>query len=300
MQTVQLGNAGPHISRLIYGAWRLAASADTSSTATLRKIHACLDQGITTFDHADIYGGSTCEALFGAALAAEPSLKQRLQIVTKCGIMPPSPMYPERRVKHYDTSASHITASVNTSLKHLGVDVIDVLLIHRPDPLMDHEETGRCLDQLVQAGKVRAVGVSNFKPWDGELLQSAMQTPLTVNQVEVSLLTQDIFTNGDLAFNRRKGLATMAWSPLAGGALFGDSIAAQRLRPLLHALADTAGVGTDAVALAWLLAHPAGILPVVGTNNESRVRALSDCFKVRLDRQDWFALYAAASGKDVP
>lgn len=299
MDTVLLSPQGPRLSRLIYGAWRLSESEDTSTGATLKKIHACLEQGITTIDHADIYGGYSCETLFGAALKQEPALKKKIQIVTKCGIMLKSSVFPNRRVKHYDTSAAHITASVHASLKNLGVEVIDVLLLHRPDPLMDAAETGECLDRLVSSGKVRAAGVSNFKPWDCELLQANMRTPLVTNQLEISLLAQDAFVNGDLAFASRKSMAAMAWSPLGGGTLFGDAPAALRVRPLLKELAKASGVSMDAVALAWLLAHPAGILPVAGTNNLGRIQALSDCFKVKLDREAWFELSEAALGHEV-
>lgn len=300
MHSISLGAAGPDISRLVYGVWRLAASADTSVATTLRKIHACLDQGITTFDHADIYGDYRCEQLFGDALKTAPELKSRLQIVTKCGIMLKSGVYPERRVKHYDTSAAHIRASVDASLGHIGVDVIDLVLLHRPDPFMDHLDTGRCLDQLVASGKVRAVGVSNFQPWDCELLQSAMQTPLATNQLEISLLARSPFTDGSLAYLQRKGVPPMAWSPLAGGALFGDGAAAQRVRPELQRLADRFGTDLDAVAVAWLLAHPARIVPVVGTNDLGRIQALGDAFKVQMDRETWFALYTLAAGAELP
>ncbi|WP_394788935.1 aldo/keto reductase family oxidoreductase [Rhodoferax sp.] len=300
MHSISLGAGGPDISRLVYGVWRLADSADTSVAATLRKIHACLDQGITTFDHADIYGNYRCEQLFGNALKTAPELKSRLQIVTKCGIMLKSGVYPQRRVKHYDTSAAHIRASVDASLGHIGVDQIDLLLLHRPDPFMDHQETGRCLDDLVASGKVRAVGVSNFQPWDCELLQSAMQTPLATNQLEISLLAQSVFTDGQLAYLQRKAIAPMAWSPLAGGTLFGDGAAAQRVRPALQRLAAQFGVGLDAVAVAWLLAHPARIVPVVGTNDLGRVQALGDAFKVQLDRETWYELYTLAAGAEVP
>ncbi len=300
MHSISLGPTGSDISRLVYGVWRLADSADSTPSATLRKIHACLDQGITTFDHADIYGDYRCEQLFGDALRAEPALRQQLQTITKCGIMLQSPAYPARRVKHYDTSAAHIRASVDTSLQRIGVDRIDLLLLHRPDPFMDHVETGRCLDALVASGKVRSVGVSNFQPWDCDLLQSAMQTRLAVNQIELSLLAQSPFTNGQLAYHQQRQQPVMAWSPLGGGALFGDSAAAQRVRPALQRHADQHGVGLDAVAVAWLLAHPARIVPVVGTHNMNRIAALGDAFKVPLDRESWFELATLAAGVEVP
>ena len=198
----------------------------------------------------------------GAAFRAAPGLRDKVELVTKCDIVAPVGKYATARVKHYDTSAAHIRASVDASLSSMATDRIDLLLIHRPDPLMDHYETGAALDALVAEGKVRAVGVSNFRPWDWDLLQSAMTTKLCTNQVELSLLARDAFNNGDLAHLQRLGVPPMAWSPLAGGALFGEGDAAMRLRPHLERHAKVQGVGTDAVAVAWLLrpsrAHLAG------------------------------------------
>lgn len=297
---VSLSPALPAFSRLVYGVWRLGDDADTSAQHTLRKIHHCLDQGISTFDHADIYGDYRCEALFGEALRAEPALRQRIQVVTKCDIMLLSGQFPARRVKHYDTSPAHINASVERSLQRIGIERIDLLLIHRPDPFMDADATGGCLDALVASGKVGAVGVSNFSPADWALLQSRMTQPLVTNQIELSLLQRSAFTDGQLAHLQQHRVRPMAWSPLGGGALFGDGDAAQRLRPLLQRLADAHGVGPDAVALAWLLAHPSGILPVVGTNKLDRIARLHDAGKVVIDRETWFELWTAAEGREVP
>ena len=211
---------GLRLSRLVYGLWRVGDDADTSAAHVQAKIEACLAQGITSFDLADIYGGYTAEAIFGAALHAAPGLRDRMEIVTKCGIVAPVGRHAAARVKHYDTTAGHIRASVEASLRDLHTDRIDLLLIHRPDPLMDHVETGEALDALVASGKVAAVGVSNFRPWDLTLLQSAMETRLATNQIELSLLHTAPFVDGDLAFLQERGLAPMAWSPLAGGRLF--------------------------------------------------------------------------------
>ncbi|MEC9198524.1 MAG: aldo/keto reductase, partial [Pseudomonadota bacterium] len=169
-------------SRLVYGMWRIGDDPDTSAAHVRAKIDACLDQGITTLDQADIYGDYTAEAVLGQALKADPALRQRLEIVTKCDIVAPCGKYADVACKHYDTSAAHIAASVESSLRDLGTDYIDLLLIHRPDPLMDHDETGGALDALIKAGKIRAAGVSNFRPWDVELLQSAMTNRLVTNQ----------------------------------------------------------------------------------------------------------------------
>lgn len=286
------------VSRIVYGMWRLADDADRSEVHVRVKIEACLEQGITTFDQADIYGDYESESVLGAALKDAPHLRAEMEIVTKCDIMLTSGKYPDRRVKHYDTSAAHITASVEASLRHMHTEIIDVLLLHRPDPLMDHYETGRALDDLVASGKVLAVGVSNFRPHDWTLLQSAMEQPLVTNQIELSLLATDAVTNGDLAFLQERGRVPMAWSPLAGGRLFAPENAG--LLAALDGIGRAQGVDATAVAVAWLLAHPARILPVMGTNNPDRIRALGDATRVEIDRETWFDLYTRAIGHEVP
>ena len=288
---------GLSFSRLVYGMWRLADDSDTSVKHVDAKINAALDQGITTFDQADIYGGYTAEAVMGTAIKANPSLRQRMEIVSKCDIVIDAGRHSGARVKHYNTRAAHITASVDASLSEMGVDEIDVLLVHRPDPLMDHHETGPALDALVDAGKVRAVGVSNFRPWDWNLLQSAMRHPLVTNQIELSLKHIQPFTNGDLAFHQQHGHVVMAWSPLGGGDLM---TASNELTHRLDSIATRCGVDRAAVATAFLLAHPAKIAPVLGTNSLDRISAISAAETVQLDRQDWFSLYEAALGSEVP
>ena len=297
MERVTLGN-GLTVSRLVYGLWRLGDDADTSPAHVQRKVEACLRQGITTMDHADIYGGYAGEAIFGGALKAAPHLRDQIEIVTKCGIVAPMGRHAGARVKHYDTGRAHITASVETSLRDMAIERIDLLLIHRPDPMIDPWETGAVLDELVASGKVRAVGVSNFRPHDLSLLQSAMTNRLVTNQIELSLLETAAFTNGDLASLMERRLHPMAWSPLGGGRLFGGD--ATPLTAKLTDIARAQGVNEGAVAIAWLLAHPAKILPVLGTNALSRIAAISEALRVEIDRQAWFELYTAAKGQEVP
>jgi predicted oxidoreductase len=285
------------LSRLVYGMWRLGDDDNTSPAHVQAKIEACLAQGITSFDQADIYGGYTAEAILGAALRAAPGLRGQMEIVTKCDIVAPVGRHAGARVKHYDTSAAHITASIEASLREMGIETIDLLLIHRPDPLMDHHETGAALDAAVASGKVRSVGVSNFRPWDMRLLQSAMKVPLATNQIELSLLAHDGFTNGDVAFHQEHGQPIMAWSPLAGGQLLAQSDAGLRAR--LDQIGAEFGVDWSAVAVAWLLRHPARILPVLGTNSLARIASISDAMKVHLDRVTWFELYSLALGREV-
>lgn len=295
MQRVKLSDA-LELSRLVYGMWRLGDDSDTSVGHVEAKIQACLDQGITTFDQADIYGGYTAEAVLGNALRANPGLRQKMEIVTKCDIVAPVGRYADAKCKYYDTSRAHIVKSVETSLTEMAIDHIDLLLIHRPDPFMDHHETGAALDEVVASGKVGAVGVSNFRPWDWTPLQSAMKTQLVTNQIEISLGEISPFTNGDLAFHQQLGQPVMAWSPLGGGLLMAGN-------PPVGIVADEIaaefGVDRAAVAVAFLLAHPAGILPVLGTNNLNRIGRISDALKVNLDRETWFRLYQAALGHEV-
>jgi predicted oxidoreductase len=295
MERVEIA-PGLSFSRMVYGMWRLGDDADTSAAHVRAKIAACLEQGITTMDQADIYGGYMAEEILGAALKGT-DLRERIEIVTKCDIVAPVGRHAAAPVKYYDTSRAHIMASVEQSLRLMGVDHLDLLLIHRPDPMMDAAETGAALDEIVTSGKVRAVGVSNFRPWDWELLQSAMSTRLVTNQIEISLSAHESLTNGDLAFLQRMGVPVMAWSPLGGGSLMAGGNPA--LAVMLRELADAAGVAPSAVAVAWLLAHPAQILPVMGTNRLDRIAALSEAMRVPMDRPTWFRLYTAALGREV-
>ena len=296
MQRIDI-TSGLSFSRIVYGMWRIGDDADTSPRNVQAKIEACLEQGITTMDQADIYGGYTAEAILGGGLREATWLRDKIEIVTKCGIVAPAGRHSAARVKHYDTSAKHINESVEASLRDMNTDRIDLLLVHRPDPMLDPEETGEALDALVASGKVRSVGVSNFRPWDFSLLQSNMTEELVTNQIEISLAETSSFTNGDLAYLQERDLPIMAWSPLGGGSLMGKK---GPLSEALEHIAKENGVDAAAVAVAWLLAHPAKILPVMGTNNLARIATISQASKVEMDRQTWFELYTLANGREVP
>ena len=296
MERVDLG-IGLSMSRIVYGMWRLTDDTDTSPVHVQAKIETCLAQGITTIDQADIYGGYMAEEVLGKALKGT-ALRDKIEIVTKCNIVAQAGRHAMAQVKYYDTSRAHIIASVDASLRLMGVDYIDLLLIHRPDPMMDHLETGSTLDDIVSTGKIRAVGVSNFRPWDIDLLQSAMKSPIVANQIEISVLHYKPFTNGDIAFLQQRGITPMAWSPLAGGALF--DTANKSLLEALAKVAERLESDVTSVAVAWLLAHPARILPVMGTNNLERIAAFSKATSLIIDRQTWYEIYTAALGEDVP
>ena len=286
------------ISRLVYGMWRIGDDTDTSPAHIRAKIDACLAQGITTIDQADIYGDYGAEALLGAALKDSPALRDQIEIVTKCGIVAPVGRFADKSVKYYDTSAAHIQQSVDSSLQLMAIEQIDVLLIHRPDPFMDHQETGDALDRIIASGKVKAVGVSNFKPHDWNLLQSAMTTRLVTNQIELSVMAINAFTNGDLAHLQKIGIPPMAWSPLGGGALFGNPTPAVAV--VLQRVARRLETDIATLAMAWLMAHPAGVIPVAGTNSLERIKTLGRATELSIDRETWFEIYTAALGTDVP
>ena len=295
MERISL-NKEVSLSRIVYGMWRLGDDENTSPDHVRAKIDASLDQGITSFDQADIYGGYEAEEILGNALSGS-ALRNKMEIVTKCDIIAPVGRYADARVKYYDTSRAHIMASVDHSLRLMGIDHIDLLLIHRPDPLMDHHETGAALDEVIASGKVRSVGVSNFRPYDWELLQSAMKNQLVTNQIELSVLAHDSFVNGDVAFHQRIGTPLMAWSPLAGGALFSGNH--PDVMSVLSNVASQNNVDETAVAIAWLLAHPSRILPVLGTNSLERIKGMSAALDVKMDRQTWYEIYTAALGREV-
>ena len=279
-----------------------------------RALDAALDGGVTVFDHADIYAGGRSEEVFGQWLAARPGVRDRLVLQTKCGIRfrDDPPGAPPR----YDASYEHVVASVDGSLRRLGVEAVDVLLLHRPDPLMDPGEVAHAFSTLRAAGKVRAFGVSNYSAAQVDLLAQALAAPLVANQVQLSLLHRDAIDAG-VEVNRtgddsqaaglvdacwQRGLRVQAWSPVAGGALGRDSLepALHPLRDLVGDLAGSYGTTPSGVLLAWLLRHPARIQPVVGTTTPDRIAAACAAAGVRLSREDWYRLFVTARGGELP
>lgn len=263
-------------------------------------IGTVLDLGITSFDHADVYGDYGVEEAFGDALALQPAHRDRMQLISKVGVQRVSPGNPGVWHMHYDLSGAHILATVEASLRKLRTDRLDLLLLHRPDPLMRAEEVAEAFDRLQAAGKVLHFGVSNFPASRVRALQRVLAQPLLVNQVEISLERPDAVWDGTLDSCQELGLTPMAWSPLGGGGLFRDDPARAGLRQALREVADAYGAAPDQIALAWLLAHPAGIRCVVGTGRLDRLRGAVGAQSIQLDRQNWYKLLAAAEGKPVP
>jgi predicted oxidoreductase len=298
---ISLSKHGPEVSRIVHGLWRLA-EWNKSKREIVDLIHGCLAEGITTFDHADIYGDYTCEDRFGAALAEAGIDRSAIQLVTKCGIKLVSSNRPHHRVHGYDTSCSHIIASVENSLRSLRTDYIDLLLIHRPDMLMDPREINEAFVRLRQSGKVHYFGVSNFVPAQFEMLASKMDVPLVTNQIEYSVLNLDAHADGSIDLCQKLEICPMAWSPLGGGRLFRDkSERAKRLRESLTRIGrDLGGASVDQVAVAWILKHPVKFVPVVGTGNPARIQKAVEALNLDLSTDQWFEIRFASLGQDVP
>ncbi|MBA4176903.1 MAG: oxidoreductase [Leptothrix sp. (in: Bacteria)] len=258
-----------------------------------------LDLGITTFDHADIYGGYAVEAMFGAAFATSPGLRDRLQIVGKCGIKLVHSQRPGHAIKSYDSSRAHVLASVDASLQALRTDRLDLLLIHRPDLLMDPEELGETFRELLAAGKVLHFGLSNHTP--GQLALLRRRHPLVTNQIEFSPLQMRALADGTLEQCVDLGLRPMLWSPLAGGRLLtGTDEQALRVRAVLQALGDARGVPVATMAYAWLMRHPSRPVPITGSGRLQALREAAAAVDVKISAEDWYRVWQASIGHQVP
>lgn len=285
------------LSPIVAGAWRLAEWQWTPQQR-LAWIEGNLDIGVTSFDHADIYGGYSVEALFGEALALRPALRARMQLVSKCGIKLVTPARPGHHVKHYDTSAAHVRKSVEQSLQALRTDHLDLLLIHRPDALTDFDELADALEALRREGKVRYFGVSNFAPH--QLAPLHRRFALATHQIELSPLHPEALHDGVLDQCQDLGLRPMIWSPLAGGRIFtADDERARRLRATLEVMAGELGVSVTTLVIAWVQRHPSQPLPILGSRRIEVARDAMAALALRLDAQQWWRVWTAAAGHEV-
>lgn len=286
------------LSPIVAGLWRLH-EWNLDLAGRLRWIEQAVDIGITSFDHADIYGGYGNEALFGDALAAAPGLRDRLQIVTKCGIRLVSPSRPAHAVKSYDSSAAHVVASVENSLRALRTDRVEVLLIHRPDLLMDADELAATFERLKAAGKVLAFGVSNHPASTFAMLHR--RHALVTHQVEYSPLQMKALADGTLEQAADLGLRPMIWSPLGGGRLFtADDEQARRVRQALGDIAARHGVSLATAAYAWVLRHPSRPHPITGSRRIDALREAVAALALQLSSEEWYAVWQASMGHPVP
>lgn len=297
LQQQTIAPQGPLFSPLIVGYWRLLEWGMTPQQV-VGFIEHHLSLGITTVDHADIYGDYGCEAAFGAALRLAPELREKLQIVTKCGIA--TRAKPEHKIGHYITEASHILRSAENSLQHFNTDYLDLLLIHRPDPLMDADEIAEAFMDLHQSGKVRHFGVSNFTASQFTLLQSRLPFSLVTNQLEISPLEQSSILDGTLDQCQQQRMRPMAWSCLGGGRLFNDPLYQPLRDELEQVKRETDATSIEQVVYAWVMKLPSRPLPIIGSGKATRVADAVGACNLTLDRQQWFRLRKAAIGSDVP
>jgi predicted oxidoreductase len=288
---------GPALSRIVAGMWRMS-EWDMAPQQRLAFIEQCLELGVTSFDHADIYGGYGVEALFGEALALKPALRERMQIVSKCGIKLLSPNRPGHTIQHYDTTAAHITASVENSLRQLRTDYLDLLLIHRPDPLMDFDEMAATFTRLRGEGKVKHFGVSNFSRHQFEALNRRIA--LATNQVEFSPLHLAPMFDETFDGLQDLGVAPMIWSPLGGGRLFsGGDAAGERLRAVIQQVADEVQRPFASVVFAWIMQLPCKPVPLTGSGRIAAIEEAVQATQFTLSRQQWFEILRAARGHEV-
>ena len=314
MQTITLGESSLECSRLAYGCWRVTGVITHPPIDNEREkrgydaITAAYEAGYTMFDLADIYSEGLVEEVFGRTLKGVPGMRDNIAVTTKCGIRQEGD--PDKGSPHrYDLSRDHIVRSCEASLKRMDIDCIDLYLLHRPDYLMEQEEIAKAFDELKRAGKVREFGVSNFTVDQLDHLQAACPMKLICNQVEISLFHYDALEDGSLDYYQRHGVTPLAWSPLAQGKLGSKApvsfhnvnhLQEQTVRDALHVVALQEECCPTAIALAWLLRHPAGIVPVIGSTNPEHIREATKATDLLLSPEEWYRLMAAAAGKPLP
>lgn len=323
MKTIHLGNTPLEVSRIAYGCMGIGRSWDRAEPLgeqtkrdAVKAIRTALDEGVNFFDHADIYCWGKSEEAFAAIWAEVPNLREKIIVQSKCGIVMEGAR-PESTVGQFDFSYEHITRSVEGILKRLQTDYLDVLLLHRPDPLVEPEEVGRAFDDLHSSGKVRYFGVSNHTAGQIRLLKKHLNQPLVANQLELSLLHLHLFDEGvvfnqeamhgegTLEYCRQHHITIQAWGPLKSGAVItGEddppSQAARDVAQLIGEMAQAKGVSKEAIALAWLLKHPAKIQPIIGTTKPERIKAACEADRVELTRDEWYRLFIAGRGERMP
>ncbi len=295
MEKIYLSDAGPKVSPAIYGFHRWGIEDPITEAAIEKTVNLCLELGINTFDHADSYGNYQCEAIFGKLINQKSFKREDLVLFTKCGVNIPGANKPGIRVKYYDTSKAHIIKSVDQSLRNLRTDYIDIFLLDHLDPLSNLEETAITLTALKDAGKVKNIGVSNFSVFQHQLLAAYLRIPIVTNYIELNLLQTAALDNGQLDYIKQRYMRPLASSPLAAGRIEnGTDEVAVRVRRKLTEIAAKYQADIESIAVAWLV--KLGALPLIGTLSEQRIRNIANAFKIDLDKQDWYELYAVSKG----
>ncbi|WP_041537464.1 aldo/keto reductase [Pseudopedobacter saltans] len=292
MEKIYLSDAGPKVSPAIYGFYRWNEVGSETSAEMEKIVNLCLDLGINTFDHADIYGDYGVEELFGDLIAKKSFKREDIVLFTKCGLRTPSTKHPEVRLDHLDTSAKHIIDSVENSLKKLKTDYIDIFLLNHLDPIANLEETASALLKLKTSGKVKNIGITNFSVFEHQLLASYLNIPIVTNHIELNLLNTTALDSGQIDYIKQRYMRPLASAPLAEGRIAnGTDALATKVRAKLEKIAPKYNVDIESLAVAWLV--KLGALPLIGTKNEQRIRNIVASFSIDLDRQDWYELYQA-------
>jgi predicted oxidoreductase len=289
------------LSRIIHGYWRLD-SWNYSNNEIINLINQCVDIGVTSFDHADIYGNHSNELIFGDALKKISGVRNKIQIITKCGIKIASNKFPDRNIGTYDYSYDHIISSVEQSLKNFNTDYIDLLLLHRPAPLLNPHEVAKAFTHLEKSGKVLNFGVSNFTPEQYSMLQKFTDQKLVTNQVEISPYCIEHFNNYNMDFFIKEQIKPMSWSPLAGGKLLLPTDAkSRRINKVLSEISAELSIkNIDTIIYSWLLKHPAGIMPIVGSSKIERVKNAVEALNIEISDEQWYRIYTASTGAGLP
>jgi predicted oxidoreductase len=296
MQKIYLSDAGPKVSPAIYGFYRWNGNLCSTVDAMEKIVNLCLELGINTFDHADIYGAYQCEESFGKIIHRKSFKREDIVLFSKCGLVEPDPGLPDVRIKHYNTSKEHILKSVDNSLRKLKTDYLDIFLLNHPDPISNLEETAICLQRLKEAGKIKNIGVVNFSVFQHQLLASYLRTPIVTNHIELNLLNTSALDNGQLDYIKQRFMRPLASTPLAAGQIAnGTDERSIKLRSKLQEIGRKYDADPESIAVAWIF--KLGALPLIGTTNEQRIRNIVNAFTIHLDHQDWYELYATSRGE---
>lgn len=296
MEKIYLSDSGPKVSPAIYGFYRWNEVTGDAAQTMEKIVNLCLELGINTFDHADMYGDYQCEELFGKLISSKAFKREDIVLFSKCGLVMPHASLPNVRVKHYNTSKDHILNSVDNSLRKLRTDYIDIFLLDHLDPLSNVEETALALQRLKESGKVKNIGVVNFTVFQHQLLASLLRTPIVTNHIELNLLNTAALDNGQLDYTKQRYMRPLASAPLAAGRIAnGTDAQAVKVRSKLEAIGKKYNADIESLAVAWLV--KLGALPLIGTISEQRIRNIANAFTIDLDHQDWYELYAASRGE---
>lgn len=290
MEKIYLSDAGPKVSPAIYGFWRWSKENPKSQQQMEHIVRLCLDLGINTFDHADRYGEYSCEKLFGQTLKKSGIKRSDIVLFSKAGVNIPCESKPNFRVQHFDTSANHITKSVEQSLQNLQTDYLDVYLLDHLDPLADLEATALAIQKLKASGKIKNIGISGFSMHQHQLLASYLNIPIVSSHIDLSLLNTSVLEDGTLDYIKQKYMRPLAVSPLAGGQIeHGTDEQAIRVRKKLNEIANKYQSNVESIAVAWII--KLGALPLIGTLEDNRIKNIVNSFNIELDQQDWYELY---------